>query len=299
MNRLQIWVAFCLWLISITLAGYFLVYVPSMFARATNCPRISRIEYPSKNHSNVTANMDYFKAMRLIPGGTFQMGKMNAEEDERPEHKVSVSEFQLGATPVTVEMYKEYCSAMKIPMPQAPEWGWNDGDPMVNVSWDDIMGPDGKGGYCAWASGVTGVRVTLPTEQQFEFVARNGIDGQDFPWGRTFDDSKVWSSVKTKRRQPAPVRRSHNIHVNRYGVSDMTGNVMQWCLNGYASYSVKVNRPDDGTEVYESDRLSIRGGTYLDATDVELRVSDRVKLLPYRWHSYLGFRICFNSESAF
>lgn len=293
MKNKRLPLAFCFWLITIFLAGYYFVYVP-VTTPIAKCQRICDRSLYSRKHE--IELFEYMEDMKLIPAGTFQMGNVFGDEDERPVHKEDVSTFYMGKTPVTVAMWREYTRAMKIPMPQAPEWGWNDGDPMVNVSWDDIMGPDGRGGYCAWASGVTGVRLTIPTEVQYEYVARNGGTGDQYPWGPEYDDSKVWASVKTQRRQPAPVRRSHNIYVNRYGVSDLTGNVMQWCLNGYAPYSVKVNRPDDGTEVYESDRLSIRGGTYLDATDVELRVSDRVRLMSYRWHSYLGFRLAASDD---
>ena len=287
MNRLQTLLALCL--ITITVAGYY-VYVRGTFAQATNCPRISRIANPSRNHKNGKTILDYFYAMRLIPSGNFQMGDVNGEGDERPVYKASVSEFYMGATPVTVAMWREYTLAMNLPMPEPPEWGWIEGHPMVNVSWDDIMGPDGRGGYCAWASGVTGVRLTLPTESQLEYVARNGTD-EKYPWGREFDDSKVWASVKWKRSQPAPVIRSYSIHLNRYGVTDMIGNVSQWCLNEYSAYSVKGHRPEYGTDYIDSETYSIRGGTYLDESAKQLRVTNRMKRMSYRWHPYLGFRL--------
>jgi formylglycine-generating enzyme required for sulfatase activity len=264
-----------------------------LVGRVTKCPRVSTTKtQPPLRANKAKASLDYFSDMQLVPGGFFLMGSRDGDEDELPVHRVSVSDFFMGRTPVTVGMWREYSSEMKLPMPAPPEWGWHDDHPMVNVSRDDIMGCDGTGGFCAWASGVTGVRVTLPTEQQYEYVTRNGANGQDFPWGHTYDDSQIWASVKTNRSQTAPIIRSRNVHVNRYGISDMTGNVYQWCLNEYAPYSRKSNMTDG----IDYTKFSIRGGTYLDKEGDQLRTSNRFALLPYRWHSYLGFRVCVNIE---
>ena len=56
------------------------------------------------------------------------------------------------------------------------------------------MGTDGKGGFCAWASDIAGFRLTLPTEAQFEYAARGGQSGLAYPWGDTFDQSKLLCS---------------------------------------------------------------------------------------------------------
>jgi formylglycine-generating enzyme required for sulfatase activity len=133
----------------------------------------------------------YINAMCTIPAGTFQMGSATGYVIEKPVHSVTLSVFRMGATPVTVAIWKEYCAATKTPLPAAPEWGFLDEHPIVNVSWDDIMGIDGPGGFCAWASDVAGFRLTLPTEAQFEYAACGGVYDQDFPWGNAFDDSKV------------------------------------------------------------------------------------------------------------
>ncbi|MFM7323244.1 MAG: formylglycine-generating enzyme family protein, partial [Armatimonadota bacterium] len=137
---------------------------------------------------------DYVARMRPIPGGTFRMGSNQGGKEEKPVHTVTLSPFRMGATPVTVGMWKEYCSATGTSMPSTPAWGWLDDHPVVNVSWADIMGSDGKGGYCAWASEVAGFRLTLPTEAQWEYGARGGKEGLKYPWGNDFDGSKLWCS---------------------------------------------------------------------------------------------------------
>jgi len=94
----------------------------------------------------------YINAICTIPAGTFQMGSATGYVIEKPVHSVTLSAFRMGATPVTVAIWKEYCAATKTPLPTAPEWGFLDDHPVVNVSWSDIMGIDGTGGFSAWAS---------------------------------------------------------------------------------------------------------------------------------------------------
>jgi formylglycine-generating enzyme required for sulfatase activity len=103
------------------------------------------------------------------------------------------------------------------------------------------MGTDSNVGFCAWASEVAGFSLTLPTETQWEFASRGGQDEQEFPWGNKLDDSKLWCSGNTKRTCTGSVVRSHNIYRNVYGLTDMAGNVWEWCSDWYAdTYTVPV-----------------------------------------------------------
>ena len=83
---------------------------------------------------------------------------------EKPVHTVTLSAFRMAATPVTVAVWKEYCKATSTPLPKEPSWGFIDDHPVIYVSWNDIMGIDGKGGFCAWATELAGIKLMLPTE---------------------------------------------------------------------------------------------------------------------------------------
>jgi formylglycine-generating enzyme required for sulfatase activity len=125
-----------------------------------------------KQLSSYPALKTYIEAMCTIPAGTFQMGSASGAADERPIHSVTISAFRMGATPITVAVWKEYCTATGTTLPPAPDWGLLDDHPIVNVSWNDIMGVNGDGGFCAWASDIAGFRLTLPTEAQFEYLRK-------------------------------------------------------------------------------------------------------------------------------
>ena len=202
----------------------------------------------------------YIMGMRVIPAGKFFMGSDTGNNDEKPIHEVILSYYVLGATPVTVAVWNEYCRANNLNMPNAPSWGWLDDHPIVNVSWYDIMGFDGKGGFCAWASSVAAFQLRLPTEAQFEYASRGGKSGPVYPWGNTFDDSKLWSS----RSRTAPVVRSSNIYRNTYGLTDMSGNVWQWCSDLFGPYTSASKKDPTALSSSSDNMRCVRGGAWND-----------------------------------
>ena len=102
----------------------------------------------------------YCKSLRKVPGGAYQLGNGTHADSERPRHAVTLSPFRIGATPVNVALWKEYCKATSMEMPAAPAWGWLDDHPVVNISYSDIttaVHASGKPGFLAWAVLTSGV----------------------------------------------------------------------------------------------------------------------------------------------
>ena len=232
----------------------------------------------------------YIMEMQVIPAGKFFMGS-DTGYDEKPIHEVILSYYVLGATPVTVAVWKEYCAATGVSMPTAPSWGWIDDHPAVNVSWNDIMGLDGKGGFCGWASDIAGFRLTIPTEAQFEYAARGGQGGLEYPWGNNYDDTKVWCSVKTNRLRTAPVVRTSNIYRNRYGLTDMVGNVWQWSSDFYAPYSSASQTNPSGPTSSSDNSRCVRGCSWILNNPDRFRCAFRNWFFPGSRSSSDGFRL--------
>jgi hypothetical protein len=195
-------------------------------------------------------------------------------------------QYRMGSTEVTVAMWREYYEATGEQMPRSPDWGWIDNHPMVNVSWHDIMGTDGKGGYCPWASSVSGVNLSLPTDSQWEFAATGG-DGRIYPWGgygpstdngETYpgwDSSKCVNSVSGSRTSTAPVG-SLPAGNSPFGCSDMAGNVHEWCLDA---------NPDN------PDYHVFMGGSWFEFFPHMFRCAIRYNGGLGRYRTDLGFRL--------
>lgn len=232
----------------------------------------------------------YVSSLRSIPGGTFRYGASPAVEDMGTP--ITISPFHMGATPVTWGIWKEYLETIALPgkgiqLPYDPGWGYPDDHPVVNVSWNDIMDP---GGFCEWASGVAGFKLTLPTVAQWEYAARGGKDGLEYPWGNEFDISKLWcSKVVRDAGKTAAVDRTDRIYRNGYGLTDMVGNVWQWCADYYNDDYRPAGK--DPVDTQESDSRCVRGGSWNFGNPDYFRCAYRGGNDPVLRLSILGFRL--------
>ncbi|MCG9126631.1 formylglycine-generating enzyme family protein [Candidatus Poribacteria bacterium] len=182
------------------------------------------------------------EGMVLIPKGEFLMGSNHPEcnLDERPIHIVYVDDFYIDKYEVTNSQYKEFIDAN--PQWQKKKW-WNskagiadrfhDGDYLKN--WKGNNFPEGKGKFpvvhVSWYAAMAyakWVGKRLPTEAEWEKAARGGIEGSDYPWGNSINSSHA--SYPPHGGPDTPIGL---YPPNAYGIYDMIGNVMEWCLDAY------------------------------------------------------------------
>jgi len=214
--------------------------------------------------------------MIYIPGGTFMMGRDNATDPEEiPAHSVSVGPFLLDKLPVTNQQYAEFVRATSHPAP--PNWNAGthparQGDwPVTQVSWDDADA------YCYWK----GKGGRLPTEAEWEFAAR-GTDGRVYPWGNNFG-SALTNSVEAGVGQLEPVGTRSNA-ASPFGVLDMSGNVWQWCEDGYKPYA-----GHEPTFQIPAGAKVIRGGSFKSDKDHVTTTTRNLDLATSRSPT-IGFR---------
>lgn len=260
--------------------------------------------------------------MIRLPGGTFRMGTDDPDgfpdDHEGPARAVTVEPFAVDPYAVTNARFAEFVEATgyrtdaeqfgwsyvfakfvagplrKIsPRPEqtpwwcgvsgaywrAPEGPGSDLDgrwdhPVVHVSWRDTAE------FCAWA----GHR--LPTEAEWEYAARGGLEGARYPWGDELTPGgehrcNIWQGRFPVRNTgedgyagTAPV---DAFQPNGFGLYNVSGNVWEWCADRFDA---------------EGDARSMRGGSYLchESYCNRYRVAARSSNTPDSSSGNVGFR---------
>jgi formylglycine-generating enzyme required for sulfatase activity len=247
-----------------------------------------------------------------IPGGDFLMGAADAEEDERPVHRVFVSEFLVSRFPVTHDEYARFIRETGYPSPAirglplvalggrdgvfrelAKPYVWEDGNPpagrgshpVVLVRYDDALA------YCRWQSDTLGRVVRLPTEAEWEKAARGGLEGLRYPWGDDIDSTKCNFLLDPTAKRERGTRPTGTYPPNAYGLCDMSGNVWEWVSDWYLAeyYGLGEARDPHGPE--SGNMRIVRGGSWVNEDVSMLRSAYRHKVPPDTYAHSVGFRI--------
>lgn len=257
---------------------------------------------------------DLAPELTLIPAGEFLMGSEDAEDDERPVHRVHVGDFYLGVQPVTHAEYARFVrdtghrapAIYELPLVVKAGGGererafrqtggpyvWDHGHPadrsdhpVTLVRYDDASA------YCAWLSAITGRAYRLPTEAEWEKAARGGTESKRYPWGDRLDRNMANFLVDPAQRATQGTTPCRTYPPNPYGLFDMAGNVWEWVNDWYDPryYSADPSRNPTGPSSGQL-RL-IRGGSWLVADVRMLSCSHRHKVPPDTYSYAIGFRV--------
>jgi formylglycine-generating enzyme required for sulfatase activity len=163
-----------------------------------------------------------------IPGGMFKMGNDNGPDNEQPEHEVRVKPFKMDKIEVTNAEYLEFITATGYKPAAADKFlaHWVNGKPIVGQELMPVrfVNVEDATAFAEWRSKRDGVKYRLPTEQEWEFAARNGEDGNKFPWGESFrSECAVLDQPSTE-----PKAAGSQSCPNKWGVVDLIGNVFEW-----------------------------------------------------------------------
>ncbi len=214
--------------------------------------------------------------------------------------------FRPTSKPVELKDYTQWwhwTSGANWKHPEGPGSDLTDRDhhPAVHISWDDAMA------YCAWA----GKR--LPTEAEWEFAARGGLENQPYVWGTEApSDERIFANLWQGEfphqniaadgfDRTSPVR---SFAPNGFGLYDMAGNVWEWCADLYrddfykSQARIELTTNPKGPETSQDARnpyaqtRSQRGGSFLcnDSYCSRYRPSARHGSTPDTGMSHVGFR---------
>jgi len=228
--------------------------------------------------------------MVWIPAGSFEMGSDNAHHEASPIHTVTLSGFWMDVKEVTNAQFKAYCDATHdwAPMDPIPGYFANYPDyPVVNVTWQQASA------YAAWAG------KSLPTEAEWEYAARGGLQNKPYPWGdASLGNQCNWMSYGgALSSKMAPLQTNWvtrgtlpvgSFAANGYGLHDMAGNVWEWCIDWFAVYSAEPQQNPQGPA--SGTKHIVRGGGWADTIGDAMCVTWRGYGLPNDKSNNVGFR---------
>jgi formylglycine-generating enzyme required for sulfatase activity len=244
----------------------------------------------SGSKTSVVSNKTFLEPeMVVIPAGSFQMGSNNGSDNERPVHSVRLKSFAIGRYEVTFDEYDQFAVALGKPKPK--DMGWGRGKrPVINVSWEDAVA------YAQWLSSVTGKPFRLPTEAEWEYAARAGINSAYF-WGekacvlfRTniVNDAEnfAWFSENSGgKTHPVGEKRP-----NAFKLYDMAGNVFEWVEDCWHDNYQDAPSDESSWQGGDSPGRVLRGGSWGDEP-VNLRSATRYWLNSGISDPQFGFRL--------
>lgn len=227
--------------------------------------------------------------MVIISGGSYRQGDIRGlgSKAEQPVRPVTIKPFAMGKYEVTFEEYDRYAELSGSKRLEDSRWG-RSRRPVINVSWDDAMA------YAKWLSHATGKPYRLPTESEWEYVARSG--GKDEIWPGTSDVMQLHDYVLYHQHGTEPVG---SRKPNGIGVYDMGGNVFEWVEDCW--HDTYQRAPTDGSVWLEADggdcdRRVGRGGSWFDHEPETFRVSAREGSSPDHGANFVGFRLAQDLE---
>jgi formylglycine-generating enzyme required for sulfatase activity len=239
------------------------------------------------------------------------MGAADAEEDERPIHRVHVGEFFIGRFPVTQDDYARFVRATGHPAPavrslpliasgregtfkeMAAPYVWQDGEPpaghgshpVVLVPYEDALA------YCGWLADTLKRPVRLPTEAEWEKAARCGTEASRYPWGQQIEPSHANYLADPAVKHQRGTRPTGTYAPNAYGLYDMIGNVWEWVSDWYAADYYGLGEAHDPRGPDRGSMRIVRGGSWVNDDVRMLRCAYRHKVPPDTYAYSIGFRI--------
>ncbi len=262
-------------------------------------------EEPPAPVTEFTVNGVTFKMIE-VEGGTFMMGVDQHVGSAYPPHEVTLSTYWIGETEVTQELwvalmginpsyFNEYGNADLHSNHASYDAGINLQRPVDYVNYGDCLE------FCATLSQLTGKNFRLPTEAEWEYAARGGNLSQgyeyagsdsinDVAWYKgTIPSTELWTegwgsqTVATK----AP---------NELGIYDMCGNVDEWCLDWFGTYSADAAPLTNPTGPETGTRRVMRGGNCLTTNPGLMKVYYRNQQNPDARGNARGLRIVMVAE---
>ena len=240
----------------------------------SGCFRVAAVGGSNKQTFNVE---DVRFTMIFVEGGTFTMGCTSEQgddcwDDEKPAHKVTLSDYYIGETEVTQELWTAV-------MDDNPSYFKGDNLPVEKVSYDDVQT------FISRLNQKTFRTFRMPTEAEWEYAARGGKKSRGYKYSgsNTIGDVAWYDGNSGSRTHPVKQKQA-----NELGIYDMCGNVWEWCSDWKGDYG--GDSQTNPTGPYAGSGRVRRGGSWGSKAWI-CRVSNRNYYFPSYRDNYFGFRL--------
>ena len=225
---------------------------------------------------------------RPIPYG--QRSQRRPTQGEKPVHTVTLTRgFFLGIHQVTQVQWKAV-------MRTAPSHFKGPNRPVEQVSWEDCQEFCKK--FTASLKGRATVR--LPTEAEWEYACRAGTT-TEYHFGDVinaelvnYDGNSSWNG-SPKGRHRNQTTDVASFPSNAWGLFDVHGNVLEWCVDWFSPYSAEDQIDPHQLNIQSDEYRVVRGGSWVSYPEF-CRAAYRFWLGPANRYSSYGFRVCFRLD---
>ncbi len=231
--------------------------------------------------------------LEMIPieGGKFQLGRDDGEPTAFPGHEILVGNISMSKTEITNAQYLDFVRDTKY----VPPSHWPSGLPLTGTENRPVtfVSLDDARAYAKWRSTIDGGTFRVPTEQEWEYAARNGAKANVYPWGNDFVDGNAVMSRGDSEPQDVGIRPQG---ANQWGVLDLIGNVFEWTSTEFYRYpgnEARVKVPPEELRNFKG-KFAVRGGS---ANEDQSKPAERISSTFRTWvekdrkDKTLGFRV--------
>ena len=238
-----------------------------------------------------------------IAPGSFRMGSYSGPEQETPKHRVRISrKFWMGKYEVTQAEYEGFTGTNPSQVKDAR-------NPVDSVTWNDAVAFCEKLTERERAGGrlPAGYEYRLPTEAEWEYVARGGYESRVYHTysGSHTPDEVAWYHANSGNERLSDSEwdansvsinkcRAHPVGLkkpNELGLHDMSGNAFEWCLDWFEARYYAKSPTTDPVNLQPTVERVFRGGSWCDLA-FGVRSANRRGCNPGSAYRNLGFRAC-------
>ena len=234
--------------------------------------------------------------MVYVEGGTFVMGCTSeqsgqCESDESPAHNVSLGSYYMAEYEVTQSLWQAVMGTtiynQQSKASASSTYGVGDNLPMYYISHTECEEFCGRLNNLLRDQLPQGFKFRLPTEAQWEYAARGGVNAKPTIYsGSDYVSEVAWYTDNSG----GGVKQVGLKDPNELGLYDMSGNVYEWCADWYSSSFYSSSPQHDPKNLSSGSSRVARGGSWIGYASY-CRVSFRSNYSPGYRYSYVGFRL--------